>query len=272
MIVSVSGLRGIVGEDFDASVARRWGAAFGSIVGSGSILVGRDARQSGVALSQALIEGIVSQGVDVVDAGLCSTPTLEVGVFHLGASGGVMVTASHNPIEYNGLKFFGSDGICIDQQTGKRLADLAERNLESVSHTGVVTSAEDLAVAHVSRVIKAIDAEAVRARHFKVALDGCSSVGGPVMALLLRELNCDVVEIDCEPTGSFTRILEPRAAVLGTLSKTIKKSGADIGFAVDPDGDRLCAATSDGTVLSEEYTVPLVAMYILDGTTGEKVG
>lgn len=272
LIVSVSGVRGIVGTDLNADVARRWGAAFAHVLKGKRVVVGRDSRSSGEELSGALIEGIVSRETDVVDAGLCSTPTLEVGIRHLGLSGGVMVTASHNPPEYNGLKFFGSDGIVVDVETGEKLVSLAGQNLEPVLRSGSATTNDDLVSVHVDKVLKNIGADAVRSARFKVVIDGCSSVGGPVLSLLLAELNCDVVEIDCEPSGIFTRSSEPRADVLGALSEAIKKSGADIGFAVDPDGDRLCAATGDGTVLSEEYTVPLVAMYVLDGTKGEKIG
>lgn len=271
LIISVSGIRGVVGGSLDAGVARKWGAAFGCLHKGKRIVIGRDSRASGPELSQALIEGIVSQGADAIDAGLVPTPVLETGVLHLKASGGVMITASHNPSEYNGFKFFGADGIVVNRETGTRLRKTAEGDIGDCADRGSVSAEDSLISVHVKRVINSIDAEAVRSAGFKITVDGCGSSGGPALVCLLDELGCETIQIDCEPNGKCARQLEPRAEVLGELSKAMDGSDAVAGFAVDPDGDRLVVATEDGTVLSEEYTVPLVAMQMLAGTNGEKI-
>ncbi len=275
LITSISGLRGIVGDGLDESVALRWGYAFGEMLGKGArVLVGRDARPSGGMLQEAVMDGLAAAGAVAYDAGLCSTPSVEVVTRVLGMDGAVIVTASHNPPEYNGIKFLGNDGVAIDAAAGAELKKRAEK--ADVPRGGRVKGGrevvDDALGLHLKRVVDMINADDVVRSSFKVVVDGCSSVGGPMLVRLGCCLGCEVVEKDCEPTGRFTRNPEPRAEVLGEMGKLVASVGADVGFAVDPDGDRLCVCLADGEVLSEEYTVPLAAMQVLGGgMEGENV-
>src|SRR4029077_11253875 len=211
LMVGVSGVRGIVGKDLTDDVMARWARAFGTRVverGKGdegrgnkkSVVVGRDARSSGPGFAAAVTTGLTSVGCDVIDIGLVPTPTVQLAVEHPHAGGGIAITASHNPIEWNALKFIGSDGIFLDGPDGKRVQELAREGVEGRGKPGKVTTDEDAVARHLEAVLRlpGLDVARIRERRFHVALDAVRGAGGPVMRTLLERLGCRVTGINLE--------------------------------------------------------------------------
>jgi phosphomannomutase len=285
LMVGVSGVRGIVGKDLTADVVTRWATAFGTWAlesgkgerGKGtSIVVGRDARTSGPAFAAAVTAGLTSVGCDVIDVGLVPTPTVQLAVEHHRAGGGIAITASHNPIEWNALKFIGADGIFLDGADGKRVADLAagpsgsgkrETLKDSLTVAGNVTADRSAVERHLDAVLKlpALDVEQIRKIKFTVALDAVRGAGGPVMRALLERLGCEVAGINLETDGQFPRPPEPIPENLGGLSTLVKRSGAALGIAVDPDVDRLAIVDENGVPIGEDYTLAFAIRAVLGG-------
>lgn len=280
LIVSVSGVRGIVGTDLTPELVSAYAAAMGTLARSGgkpSVVLGRDARTSGPMLLSAARAGLQSVGVEVIDVDLAPTPTVQLAVEHHGAGGGIVLTASHNPIEWNALKFVGADGLFLDADTGRRLWDLAAHP-ERIERAGWDTIGgrrpDPLAVGrHVEAVLNldTIDFEGIRKRAFPVALDGVCGVGGVFMPALLEGLGCTVHGIHLEPTGRFPRGPEPVPAHLGDLHDLVEQSGSVIGFAMDPDGDRLALTDEHGRAIGEDYTLAFAIRAVLDRRTGPVV-
>jgi phosphomannomutase len=240
------------------------------------IVVGRDARISG-AMVNDIIEGtLLGCGADVINVGLCTTPGTEMAVITHKADGGIIITASHNPKQWNALKLLNEKGEFLNDLEGKRVLDLAEDdNFEfpDIDHIGKVISREDFNDTHIAQVLALplVDVEAVRDRKFKVVVDAVNSVGGVVIPKLLRELGCEVVELNCEPTGEFAHNPEPLPQNLTEISDVVVREGADLGIVVDPDVDRLAFVNEDGTMFVEEYTLVAVADYILSKQVGNTV-
>ena len=214
--------------------------------------------------------------MDVINVGLCTTPGTEMAVITHKADGGIIITASHNPKQWNALKLLNEKGEFLNDAEGKRVLALADDdNFEfpDVDHLGKVISREDFNDTHIAQVLALplVDIEAVRARKFKVVVDAVNSVGGVVMPKLLRELGCEVVELNCEPTGHFAHNPEPLPQNLTEISEVIVREGADLGIVVDPDVDRLAFVNEDGTMFVEEYTLVAVADYILSKQVGNTV-
>ena len=219
---------------------------------------------------------LLACGADVVNVGLCTTPGTEMAVIGKKADGGIIITASHNPRQWNALKLLNADGEFLSDAEGKRVLALAEDEnfvFPDVDHIGKVVSRESYNDEHIRRVLALplVDAEAVRKRHFKVVVDAVNSVGGIVIPKLLRELGCEVVELNCEPTGEFAHNPEPLPENLTEISKAIVREQADLGVVVDPDVDRLAFVSEDGSMFVEEYTLVAVADYILSRKTGNTV-
>jgi len=275
----VSGVRGIVGKDLTPEVVARWARAFGSWAlehgkretGKGKrnfIVVGRDARTSGPAFAAAVTAGLTSVGCDVIDVGLVPTPTVQLAVEHHHAGGGIAITASHNPIEWNALKFVGSDGIFLDGAEGKRVAELVARQAGNGNReTGKVTADPSAVERHLDGVLRlpALPVEAIRARRFTVALDAVRGAGGPPMRDLLERLGCRVTGINLETDGRFPRAPEPVPENLGDLAALVRRSGADVGIAVDPDVDRLAIVDETGAAIGEDYTLAFAIRAVLGG-------
>ena len=262
LMISVAGVRGIVGESFTPPVIAAFAAAFARELPVGAVVVGRDARLSGPMVQRAAAAGLTAAGRDVVNLGLATTPTTQIAVEHLGAAGGVILTASHNPAEWNALKFLSSRGEFLGPKEGAAVrarfeagAGLWER-FDGLGSERTENAALDW---HLERVLKLdlIDAAKIRARRLKVAVDGCASVGGLAVPPLLRALGAEVFELDCAPTGAFTRELEPLAEHLGKLGETVRRHSADFGVALDPDADRAAFVDHAGKPLGEEFTVAL---------------
>jgi len=284
LMVGVSGVRGIVGKDLTADVVTQWARGFGlwlregtSAGGPGpgtSVVIGRDARTSGPMFAAAVTAGLTSVGCDVIDIGLVPTPTVQLAVEHHRAGGGIAITASHNPIEWNALKFIGPDGIFLDGMDGARVQKLVGEDGGGRGRTGKVMTDEGAVERHLDAVLKlsAVDAERIRKRKFMVALDAVRGAGGPVMRALLERLGCEVAGINLEPDGHFPRSPEPVPENLGGLSTLVTRAGAELGIAVDPDVDRLAIVDETGTPIGEDYTLAFAVRAVLGGPADGRTG
>ena len=275
-MISVAGVRGIVGDSLTPPVVARFAAAFAGVLPPGPVVVGRDARRSGPLVHRAVGAGRVGAGRDVVDLGLATTATTQIAVEHLRAAGGVILTASHNPAPWNALKFLSSRGEFLGPEEGglvKARYEAGEERWQPFDRLGGESHEPAALDWHLERVLglEFIDRAAISRRSLKVAVDGCSSVGGFAVPRLLRELGIDVVELDCVPDGNFTRELEPLAEHLGALCRKVVDSGADFGMALDPDADRAAFVDHAGAPLGEEYTVALGTSVVLRKRPGPVV-
>jgi len=270
LMVGVAGVRGLVGTDLTPEVVARWAAAFGTWAKSGTIVLGRDARTSGPMFARAATAGLMSVGCDVIDVGLVTTPTVQLAVEHHRAAGGIILTASHNPIEWNALKFVGPDGIYLGVDAGGRVAALAQAkdgNIGRAGYDGVgdVTSDPDSIARHLDALLqlRALDVKAIRRRRFRVALDTVRGAGGIVMPELLERLGCRVAAINLEPDGHFPRPPEPLPEHLNALGALVRRHKADVGIAVDPDVDRLALVDERGKAIGEDYTLAFAVRAVL---------
>ncbi len=279
LIASVSGVRGIVGKDLTPEFMARYAAAFGLLAreaGGSAVAIGRDARTSGPMFAAAVGAGLESVGVDVIDCGLVPTPTLQLAVEFHEAAGGIVITASHNPVEWNALKFVGSDGLFLGKEAANRLFEIAEEDrIERCAWDTLGSIAtDDFAVQrHLESVLglEIVDTNAIRSRGFKVALDCVRGAGGTIMPALLDRLGCKVAGIDLETDGRFTRAPEPVPANLGNLGDLVRTSRADMGLAVDPDVDRLAVVDGSGTPIGEDYTLAFAVQAVLERCRGPVV-
>ena len=286
LIKSISGIRGTiggpVGENLTPIDVVKFTTAYVRLIAERNpgkklvIVIGRDARISGEMVSN-LVEGtLLACGADVINVGLCTTPGTEMAVITKKADGGIIITASHNPRQWNALKLLNASGEFLSDAEGKRVLAMAEQNdydYPAIDGIGHVLSREDFNGEHIRLVLglRLVDVEAVRKRHFKVVVDAVNSVGGIVMPKLLRALGCEVVELNCEPTGEFAHNPEPLPEHLTEISQVIVREKADLGVVVDPDVDRLAFVSEDGSMFVEEYTLVAVADYILSTQCGNTV-
>ena len=271
-MVGVSGIRGIVGKDLTEEIVARYARAFGLWAKERKplVVVGRDARESGPAFERAVVDGLASVGCSVVKVGVVPTPTVQLAVEHHAAGGGIAITASHNPIEWNALKFIGSDGIFLNGADGARVQGLVGKDGGGRGRTGEVTTDEGAVERHLDAVLKlaAVDVAGIRARKFTVALDAVRGAGGPVMRALLERLGCEVAGINLETDGRFPRPPEPIPENLGGLSILVTRAGAALGIAVDPDVDRLAIVDETGVPIGEDYTLAFAIRAAMGGKVG----
>lgn len=264
-MISISGVRGVYGDGLDDAVAERFSYAFGKLYG-GPIVIGRDSRRSGEALSRAVASGIRKAGMDVIDLGLASTPATEMAVIAREAAGGVIITASHNPEEWNGLKFLGPEGVGLDSKDGYELLDSFNSlgNIEKKALGGTVVTWDGANQNLIDSILSldVIDRGRIAAAGFTVCLDTVNGAGGSVCTSLLEALGCTVHSINTEPTGVFPRGAEPVPENIGALCGLVREKNADVGFAVDPDVDRLSLVVEKGTAPGEEYTLALAADFL----------
>jgi phosphomannomutase len=269
-MISVSGIRGRVGFGLSPEVVARYAAAFGAWAlrqGHGrAVVLGRDSRVSGPLFHQVARAALESVGADVIDLGITTTPTLQMAVEHHHAAGGLGITASHNPIEWNALKFIGHDGLFLSAAANQAMRALID-DIPYVTYDKLgVTRFDGEAVArHLDAILALpmIDGDAIRRRRFRVAYDACRGAGGIVIPRLLELLGCEVTSIELEPDGRFPRPPEPVAENLGPLGALVKSSGAEIGFATDPDVDRLSLVDEHGRAIGEDYTLALASRVVL---------
>ncbi|MFO7894764.1 MAG: phosphoglucosamine mutase [Longimicrobiales bacterium] len=279
LMVSVSGLRGKVGEALDPLVVTRYAAAFGTYLyneagGPPTVLLGRDSRTSGQLLARSVTAALEGVGCTVIDVGLAPTPTTLMAVRHHQADGAVVVTASHNPVEWNALKLASSAGMFLDAEQAAAMQAYVDapvwRGWDGIGRR----TTDDGAVARHVEAIQAlsyIDVPAIRERGFRVALDCVRGAGAVTFPELLDALGCDVRGINLEPDGRFPRKPEPVAGNLGELESLVRESGADIGIATDPDGDRLSLVDENGRAIGEDYTLALAARLVLKHRAGPVV-
>jgi phosphomannomutase len=282
LMVSVSGVRGRVGEGMTAEVVARFAAAFGAYIREKSgkprprIVLGRDTRTSGPMFSRIVAGSLQSVGCDVTDIGIAPTPTALHSIAALGADGGIVVTASHNPVEWNALKLASAAGMFLDADEAPLMrAFINDRALPRAAwdELGIVQEDAGAADRHLQAVLdmRYLDVEALRARRFRVALDCIRGAGAVLLPRLLEELGCEVVGLNLEPDGRFPREPEPVADNLGELESLVRQSGADIGMATDPDSDRLSLVSGDGRAIGEDFTLALAATLVLQHVPGPVV-
>lgn len=286
LIKSISGIRGTIGgtsgENLTPIDIVRFTTAYVRFIAESSadkkltIVLGRDARLSGEMVNDIIEGTLLGCGADVVNVGLCTTPGTELAVTAHRADGGIIITASHNPRQWNALKLLNAKGEFLNDAEGKRVLALAEDEgfaFPGIDGIGKVISREPFNEEHIRQVLalSLVDIEAVRKRRFKVVVDAVNSVGGVVIPQLLRELGCDVVELNCEPTGEFAHNPEPLPENLTEISRAIVRENADLGVVVDPDVDRLAFVSEDGSMFVEEYTLVAVADYVLSHKKGNTV-
>lgn len=286
LIKSISGIRGTIGgktgEGLSSVDIVKFTAAYGSFIKKENpeackIVVGRDARISGKIVEHLVVGTLLSMGLDVINIGLATTPTTEIAVTGCKAHGGIILTASHNPKQWNALKLLNSKGEFLSDKEGKeiiRIADSEDFTFAEVDDLGKEYKDETWALRHIELVkqLKLVDTEAIRKAGFTVAVDAVNSVGGIVIPQLLRALGVkNIVELNCDATGKFAHNPEPIPANLTDISALMKEGKADVGFVVDPDVDRLAIVMEDGEMFVEEYTLVAVADYILRHTPGNTV-
>jgi phosphomannomutase len=284
LMVSVSGVRGRVGEGLTPEVIARFTAAFGTYVRSVSddvhakprVIVARDSRVSGPMFVRTVISALMSVGCDVIDIGLAPTPTALFAIRHHNAAGGIVVTASHNPVEWNALKFASKVGMFLDSEESPAMrAFVNDKPIHRATwdRLGDVITDDAAAERHLKAVlgIPYLDIEGLRKRRFKVALDCIRGAGTVLLPRLLDALGCDVIGLNLEPDGRFHRAPEPVAENLAELEAAVKASGADIGMATDPDSDRLSLVSNNGKAIGEDFTLALAAQLVLRHTKGPVV-
>jgi phosphomannomutase len=282
LMISVSGMRGHVGTDLTPELVARHAAALGAWVRSAArtaaaggvrpcVVLGRDSRTSGPMFARAAAAGLMSVGVDVVDLGVVPTPTVQMAVEHHHAGAGLILTASHNPIEWNALKFVGPDGIFLDAAAGERVRALAHKGPPRSGWDGLGAVREDPGAVqrHLDAILAlpVIDVTAIRRRRFHVAIDCVRGAGAVAIPPLLERLGCRMSGINLEPDGRFPRPPEPVPENLGDLGRLVRESGADLGLAVDPDVDRLAVVDETGRAIGEDYTLAFAVRAVLDRRT-----
>ena len=285
LIKSISGIRGTIGGQAGAGLTPvdivKFTAAFGQWVvdktGIKKIVVGRDARISGKMLNNLVVGTLQGMGIDVVDVGLSTTPTVEIAVPEEGAGGGIILTASHNPKQWNALKLLNNEGEFINDLEGKAVLELAENatfNFAEVDMLGKIIQNDSYLQKHIDKVLALplVDVEAIRNANFKIAIDCVNSTGGIFIPALLTALGVkDIIQLYCTPDGNFPHDPEPVPENLSEIAKVVQKQNADLGIVVDPDVDRLCFVNEDGSFFGEEYTLVAVADYVLKNTPGNTV-
>jgi len=269
LMISISGVRGIVGRSLTPGLLGRLGEAFGTYMRSGKVIVGRDTRVSGEMVKCAVFSGLLSTGCSIVDVGVVATPTATLMIEELKADGGVVISASHNPVEWNALKFFRADGVYLNADEGRDLlniyyaGDFLRKPWDALKTIEVAPDAE---AHHVDKVLSILDVALIRSKKFRVALDCCNGAGVGISLRLLRALGCSVEPIHCTPDGLFPHTPEPNFINLQDLCRFTRERGADIGFATDPDADRIAVVSEKGDFLGEELSLALAAQYVLSRT------
>ena len=274
LMMGVSGVRGVVGENLTPELLTRLGAAFGTYLKGGKVVVGRDTRVSGDMVKHSVFGGLLSTGASLVDIGICTTPTATIMLQELGADGGIVISASHNPAQWNALKFFRSDGIYLNEEEMRTLFDIYYQGefLKSAwDRFRAVEGNNHASEAHVEKVLSILDCGAIRKSSLRVALDCCNGAGIHVSGLFFSELGIEPEKIHCVPNGLFPHDPEPTFVNLQDLCEHVKGADVDIGFAQDPDADRLAIVSEKGEFIGEEYTLGLAEDYVLSQNPGKVV-
>jgi phosphomannomutase len=276
LMISISGVRGIVGRSLTAEVALRWAQAFGAQCAPGPVVVGGDSRISKVMMRAAAFAGLSSAGCEIIDVGVVPTPTIALAVKHHHARGGIAITASHNPLEWNAFKFYNQDGYFLNEDEGAKMrarVESAEHFDKTAVQIGTYQRDEEAVQRHIQAVlaIPFLNLSGLRARKFRVGLDAVCGAGGELLSKLPHELGCEVVGFHLEPTGVFPRNPEPVTENLHDVCTAMKAAQVDIGFVVDPDADRLVVILDTGEFAGEEQTVVAATDLVLRNVKGPVV-
>jgi phosphomannomutase len=270
---SVSGIRGIVGPAFSPALIVNYVNAFVQLTGASKVVIGRDTRTTGPMIENLVASACAASGAEAVILGIASTPTVEMAVLDHKAGGGIIITASHNPIEWNALKFLTAEGIFLDEGEVKRLFELVDNSRfdwKGYQDVKAVRRSEGADEAHIEATLALpfIKPELIRSRKFRVGYDAVNGAGSLIVPKLLKALGCEVEAINVEPNGLFPHGAEPTPENLAQLSDLVKRKGCAIGFATDPDADRCAFVTEKGEAIGEEYTLALAAMLALEHRKG----
>ena len=277
LIISISGMRGIIGENLSASIAAEYGCAFGTFLKRNStgkelkVCIGRDSRPSGMMIESAVAAGLCSAGINVIRLGIVTTPCVGIMIRDLGCSGGIVITASHNPIQYNGIKLLLDDGMAPPKDTAAKIREIyfaKDFDQAASIDCGKISDNDQTDQIHIDKVMKICDAKQIAQKKFKVVLDSVNGAGGRIGEKLLELLGCEVVGVNLEPTGIFAHTPEPTKENLVELCEITKKNNVDAGFAQDPDADRLAIVDEKGNYIGEEYTLALAAKYVFSQLKG----
>ena len=263
LIRSISGVRGLVDSHLTPEISSVYAKALHTFLPDGVIMAGRDSRPSGDMILHSMTEELVRLGRTVIHCGIVPTPTVQFMVHNTEAVGGFIVTASHNPIEWNGIKFLRPDSTFFHPEECQDLFNIVDQNVEldKANESGIVWPEQNAIQKHVIACasISCIDLNRIQRRKFKVVIDAVNGAGALALPSMLEALGCEVIELNCEPDGNFSRGTEPLPENLNDLSAMVKDHNADAGFAVDPDADRLAVVNEHGEPLGEEYTLVLAA-------------
>jgi phosphomannomutase len=284
MIISLSGVRGIIGENLTPDVLSKLAASFGTILRGGKVVVATDSRISRQMCLDAVTSGLISSGCGVINIGISPTPSLQIMIQELKARGGICITASHNPPEWNGLKFYSSEGILLGKTPAKKLLSTYERSRISPAPArrgginyvpwdklGEVREKKEAHLFYINAVLKKLNVKLIRKRKFKVVID-CGNGAGAVSApVFLEKLGCQVIKLNCETHGFFNRPPEPIPKNIGELRSVVPRKKAEVGFAQDADADRLAIVSEEGKCLGEDYSLALAAQFVLTHKPGPVV-
>ncbi|MFZ9010331.1 MAG: phosphoglucosamine mutase [Anaerohalosphaeraceae bacterium] len=278
LIISISGMRGLVGDNLFPETASSYGSAFGTFLKKRhttneelSVAIGRDSRPSGQMIFSAVAAGLAAVGIDVIDLGICSTPAVGVMLRYLNCAGGIVITASHNPTPYNGIKLLLENGIAPPKEMAEQIIQMYhDHQLAFVDSLACGTLKPDTRANHIhlDKVLGIINKEKIASKHFKVVLDSVNGAGGVEGLMLLEALGCEVIPMNIEPTGIFAHAPEPTTENLVTLCEKVSQSAADIGFAQDPDADRLAIVDEGGHYIGEEFTLALASKLVFSQMQG----
>jgi phosphomannomutase len=275
LMISISGIRGVVGDSLTPETIVKYASAYAEFCNRGNIIVGRDGRITGKNVLDIVTSTLRQMGCNVTDLGICPTPTVALAVEKLKAGGGISITASHNPMMWNGLKFFAPTGLFLDADENLKFWHLAEYSAKYVTwdKQGTYTLDEGFLEEHIRQVLSLsyIDTGKIRARKFKVVLDCVNSAGGIIVPRLLEKLGCEVIPLHCEVTGIFGHTPEPIPENLTSLCAKVREVKADIGIAVDPDVDRLVLINEKGEPFVEEYTIATCVKFILKNNASQSI-
>jgi len=276
LIKSTSGIRGIIGNGLDSKIAENYARAFGIFVGKGKVVIGRDTRKSGDMLKRAVLKGLKAVGIDVIYIGVVPTPTVEIAVKELKASAGICITASHNPVEWNALKFFNKNGEFVTAEEFDAIENIINSGrylLPYDGKTGKTKSQSGWIEKHVRKTLalKVIDKPAIKKRKFKIIVDAINGAGSAALPLLLTKLGLKVIKLNCKPNGDFVHEPEPTPQNITQLCENVKKQNADFGLACDPDADRLAIVDENGHPLGEELTLAIAIREVLHHKKGPVV-
>jgi phosphomannomutase len=273
LMKSVSGIRGIVGDSLTPEVIHCVGVAMARYTKRGTVVIGRDTRPTGTAIASGIQSTLLMAGCNVVDIGVVPTPTVQLMVEELRADGGIVISASHNPVQWNAFKLISGSGTFLGPGEIKRFFTYMEQPFSFARWDGfgMLSSNNDAEQVHIERVLRVVDRDLIRKREFTVVLDSVNGAGSMITPRLLSELGCRVIPVHCEPDGIFPRGAEPLPENLSDLSHQVQRYRADIGFAQDPDADRLAVVNEEGRPVGEEYTIAMVAEHLLSKEQGPVV-